>query len=447
MGWCLTEKKRGHTTPDPRNPRAAAARLLHQLIGGKSLSGLFETGIEGVSQRDIGLVKELCFGVARWYPQLEAISSLLINKPMKARDRDILALILLGLYQLQHMRVATHAALSETVDATRVLGKPWAAGLVNALLRRYLREGKQLLKRVDQSPPARFAHPDWLLQALQKAWPDHWDAIVDANNQRPPMSLRVNLAKTTRAAYFKQLREAAIPASPISLISSGMCLDRPVDITMLPGFNEGLVSIQDGGAQLAATLLDSQPGQRILDACAAPGGKTGHILEIQPGQLQMTALDIDDHRLAKVQDNLDRLGLSARLSRGDAARPGGEWAKTRYDRILLDVPCSATGVIRRHPDIKLLRNATDIPALALLQSEILDAIWPLLAVGGRLVYATCSLLPEENQLQIARFLKHTPNAQEIPIEAPWGHAMNPGRQILPGESTMDGFYYACLVKT
>jgi 16S rRNA (cytosine967-C5)-methyltransferase len=322
--------------------------------------------------------------------------------------------------------------------------KQWAVGLINALLRRFQRERESLLVVADADPVSRYAMPGWLLKRLQADWPEHWEAIVQATNAHPPMSLRVNLARNSREEYLALLAAADIGASPIPGVPSGLVLDRPMDTQDLPGFGAGRVSVQDGGAQLAAMLLDLQPGQQVLDACAAPGGKSGHILESAP--VQLTAMDLEPRRLERVHQNLQRLGLSAEIAQGDAVQPQGAWADRQYDRILLDVPCSATGVIRRHPDIKLLRRDRDIAALVETQGRILRAVWPLLKTGGRLLYATCSLLADENETQVVRFLEQTPDARERVIEAGWGHARARGRQTLPGEATLDGFYYACLEK-
>jgi len=429
-----------------QNSRAIAARLLQQLQQGRSLSELFEHGLKDASPRDVGLVKELCFGVARWWPRLEAITVRLVRKPLKPRDADIKALIMIGLHQLLHMRVASHAALAETVEAAKLLQKPWAAGLINAVLRRFQREQADILEDIDAISSARYAHPEWLLGELQRAWPEQWQAVVEANNEHPPMSLRVNCRRLQRQQYFEQLQQLAIPARPIPGTSSGLVLDRPLDAAALPGLGDGLVSIQDGAAQLAAPLLEVQPGDRVLDACAAPGGKSGHLLEIAPPDVSVTALDISAERLQRVADNLQRLGLSATLAVGDMSAPAGDWSEQLYDRILLDAPCSASGVIRRHPDIKLLRKPTDIARLAAAQSTILESAWQLLAPGGLLLYATCSVLPQENQQQISAFLRRHPQAQERPLPITRGQQQLHGRQILPGEATMDGFYYAALSK-
>ena len=429
-----------------QNSRALAARLLQQLQSGRSLTELFDELPAAVEPRDAGLIKELCFGVARWWPRLEAISALLVRRPLKGRDNDIKALILIGLHQLMHLRVAQHAALAETVEAARLLQKPWAAGLVNAVLRRFQREQRQLLEEADRSPTARHAHPGWLLEALQQAWPERWPEVVEANNARPPMGLRVNRRRISRRQYAALLAEASLPARPIPGAPDGLVLDTPRPAPTLPGFADGLVSVQDGGAQLAAPLLRLAPGQQVLDACAAPGGKSAHLLECAPEGVALTALDISPARLVRVSETLARLGLQADVQVGDIGAPGGAWASRRYERILLDVPCSATGVIRRHPDIKLLRQPGDIAQLVAAQRAILAAAWPLLQPGGVLLYATCSVLPQENQQQVERFLEQQPDAGTEPIDADWGRPAGPGRQLLPGDNGMDGFFYARLVK-
>ena len=425
------------------NPRVVAAKLLRQLANGRSISDLLEQGLDDVSQRDRGLVKEFCFGVARWRPRLEAIANQLMSKPIKPKEGEVQALILLGIYQLAYMRVAPHAAVAETVEAARLLDKRWAVGLINALLRRFQREQEQLLIAADRYPQSRYAMPDWLLKRMHADWPDHWEAILCATNQHPPMTLRVNLAMTAREDYLALLEKSGIGAVAHSIVPSAVLLEQPVDVDQLPGFSEGAVSVQDAGAQLAAPLLNCEEGMRVLDACAAPGGKSGHILE-SAADIQLTAMDLDERRLVRVQENLQRLGQMAEVVQGDAADPKGEWASRQYDRILLDVPCSATGVIRRHPDIKLLRRPEDISKLAKSQAQILEAIWPMLKPGGQLLYATCSLLADENENRVSHFLQRQADAREHPIEAVWGHPRSVGRQTLPGEASMDGFYYACL---
>jgi 16S rRNA (cytosine967-C5)-methyltransferase len=387
----------------------------------------------------------LCYGVLRYYPRLAYLAAQLLNKPLKRKDLDVQQLILIGLYQLAYLKVPAHAAVAETVAATRLLGKDWATGLVNALLRGFQRGAAPLLAQADTDPVARYAHPAWWLTQLQSDWPAHWQDILAANNQRPPMTLRVNARHGSRDDYAARLQAAGIIAQPVAQAPQALTLENPVDVAQLPGFGEGAVSVQDAAPQLAAPLLELAPGQRVLDACAAPGGKTAHLLETEPS-LHVLALDKDAQRLARVQDTLARLQLAADLCHGDAANPPDWWDGKAFDRILLDAPCSGSGVIRRHPDIKLLRTAQDILTLAQQQRCLLDALWPLLARGGILLYATCSVLMAENQHNLARFLADHTNAREQPIGADWGQAQTPGRQILPGENGMDGFYYARLMK-
>jgi 16S rRNA (cytosine967-C5)-methyltransferase len=420
--------------------------VILQVEKGRSLRDLLPQAHGSVEVRDRGLLQELCYGTLRWYLRLQAITQQLIERPLKQRDREIELLILVGLYQQLYMRLPQHAAVAATVEGARLLGRPWAVGLVNGVLRRFQREREQLLAIIDREPIARFSHPDWLLTAISQGWPEQWQAILEAANSRPPMSLRVNLGRIDRQEYLQQLSAATIAARPLSDIPSALVLEQPVEVGVLPGFADGLVSVQDGGAQLAAGLLDLQPGQSVLDVCSAPGGKSCHILELEP-EVSLTAVDVDQDRLALVQDNLQRLGLNARVVLGDAIDPEGEWAQMdSYDRILLDVPCSATGVIRRHPDIKLLRRPEDLERLVSVQRKLLSTVWPLLKPGGILLYATCSLLPQENEQQVEWFLCQQGDARERPIEAEWGHRRTIGRQTLPGKATMDGFYYASLEK-
>ncbi|MET0089072.1 MAG: 16S rRNA (cytosine(967)-C(5))-methyltransferase RsmB [Candidatus Thiodiazotropha sp.] len=428
------------------DPRTLAARVVQGVMEGHSLTELIPRHTARLQDpRDAGLMQELSYGVMRGYPRLLALSKQLLSKPLKARDRDVQALILVGLYQLSELRVADHAAVHASADAARHLGKPWAVGLVNGVLRNFQRRQAQLLEQISKDPQARYAMPEWLLQNIRRQWPERWEAVVEALNTRPPMSLRVNLAKHTRDDYLGLLQAQGLHAAPIPHTQAGVVLESPCDVTRLPGFEAGWVSVQDGAAQLAAELLDLQPGQRVLDACAAPGGKTGHLLEREPG-IRLTAVDRDAERLQRVRENLQRLALQAEVVTGDAADPQGAWGERVYERILLDVPCSATGVMRRHPDIKLLRRAEDIPALVALQGRILRAIWSRLAEGGTLVYVTCSILAEENEQQLQAFLAETADAREQPLAVDWGEARAVGRQIAPGSDGMDGFYYARLHK-
>ena len=428
-----------------QNPRAIAVSVLTRVLQeGQSLSTLLPHSFQSLPPERRALAQELCYGTLRWTPRLQAMLGLLLDKPLKSKDSDVQSLLLLGLYQLAYMDIPAHAAVSETVAVTALLKKGWAKGLVNAVLRRFQRERQALETALEQDPVAASAHPAWLLQLLQTAWPGQWRAITEANNQRPPMTLRVNRSRTSRDEYRQALQAEGFAAVASPHAPDALTLERPVNVEQLPGFARGEVSVQDSAAQLAASLIAPQPGMRILDACAAPGGKTGHLLEIC-SDIELIALDVEEKRLARVEENLRRLGSRATLIAADASSSDW-WDGLPFDRILLDAPCSASGVIRRHPDIKLLRQAEDIPRLVALQGAILEALWPMLKPGGILVYATCSVLPQENAGQLANFLGNHDDAIERPIEAGWGRAAEVGRQILPDQDRMDGFYYACIEK-
>ncbi len=428
-----------------QNPRVVAVSVLTRVLQeGQSLATLLPHSFQSLPPERRALAQELCYGTLRWEPRLQAILKLLMDKPLKTKDSDIQSLLLLGLYQLAYMDIPAHAAVSETVAVTALLKKGWAKGLVNAVLRRFQREHKALEQRFEADPVAASAHPAWLLKLLQQAWPEQWQAIVNANNQRPPMTLRVNRRRISRDDYLQKLRAEGLNAILSSHAPDALILERPVNVEQLPGFAHGEVSVQDSAAQLAALLVAPRAGMRVLDACAAPGGKTSHLLEIC-SDVELIALDIEEKRLKRVKENLHRLGLDATLIAADASSADW-WDGTPFDRILLDAPCSASGVIRRHPDIKLLREPDDIPRLAALQAAILENLWSMLAPGGMLVYATCSVLPQENTGQLANFLANHDDAREQPIVADWGTAAGVGRQILPDQDGMDGFFYACIEK-
>jgi 16S rRNA (cytosine967-C5)-methyltransferase len=430
------------------NPRLAAARALSAVLGGKaSLGSSLPPQLDKVAARDRGLAQDLAFGAARWQPRLSLLIDKLLEKPLKAGDRDIEALLLIGLYQLFYTRIPPHAAIGETVSAAASLKKPWARGLLNAVLRNAQRDGSALLAEMERDPVVRTAHPRWLQKALKAAWPEHWEAVCAANNAHPPLILRINQRVTSRAAYLQQLGEAGIPAEFCSFSVDGIRLLEARDVLTLPGFAEGHVSVQDEAAQLAASLLQLAPGQRVLDACCAPGGKTCHLLERQADLAGVVALDLEEKRLQRVRENLQRLNFEAQLVAADARATQVWWDGQPFQRILLDAPCSATGVIRRHPDIKITRQASDIIALANLQGELLDALWPTLEMGGILLYATCSVLPEENSDNIARFLSRTADARELGIDGPYGLKQAHGRQLMPQIDGHDGFYYAVLQKS
>jgi 16S rRNA (cytosine967-C5)-methyltransferase len=438
------------------NTRLVAAKVLSRVLqDGQSLTAALDKAFSDIEPvKDRAFIQALCYGVCRQYHWLDFILTQLLDKPLK--DADVKSLALVGLYQLKFMRVKAHAAVSETVLAARK--KPWAKSLINALLRTYLREQEALEHKADKCQVAALSHPDWLIKKIEQDWPEQALSILQENNQQPPMVLRVNLAKTNIEDYLQRLTEQDIAAKTVSFCPSAIRLDKPVPVEMLPCFTDGLVSVQDTAAQLAAGLLDVQPGHRVLDVCAAPGGKTAHILESAVGRNDratagasvsselLVAVDIDEFRMQRVRENLQRLDLQAKLVIGDATNPKDWWDGKPFDRILLDAPCSALGVIRRHPDIKILRRAEDICQLQALQKSILRAVWPLLAPGGLLLYATCSILKQENEQQVQAFLAEHADAVEQPFKADWGIAGICGRQILTGESAMDGFYYALLSK-
>lgn len=432
--------------------RASAARVLYQTIQeGRSLSvSLPKEMLLFSDPRDQAWLQTVCFGVCRSYFLLEAYSRLLLKKPLKAKDHDIFCLLLVGLYQLIDMRIPHHAAVAETVAATSVFKKPWAKKLMNALLRAFLRHQDEWHQKVQCDLSALYSHPSWMIEKLKRDWPAEWESILEENNKRPPFSLRINRQKITRDAYlekydsfFQEKKERSVV--PLLNTTDGILLIPAVDVSCLPGFAEGYVSVQDGAAQLAAHLLELAPFQTVLDACAAPGGKTAHMLEWQ-SDLSVVAIDQDEKRLSSVRDNLTRLGLRASCFCANVMDIEQWWDGTYFDRILLDAPCSASGVIRRHPDIKLLRQAKDMAERQEDQTQLLETCWTLLKPGGLLVYATCSIFSEENADRVQIFLQMHPDAKEEPIQADWGIPVLVGRQILPGMHNMDGFYYARLRK-
>jgi 16S rRNA (cytosine967-C5)-methyltransferase len=361
--------------------------------------------------------------------------------------------LVVSAHQIEYSRNAPQATAHAAVDATRILGQARASGLVNAVLRRFVAEKASLLSGVDRKLAGRTAHPQWMVKLLEQAWPESVESILEANNEHPPLVLRVDLARRRRAAYIEELSAADIPGSPIDWAPAAVRLERPVPVTLLPGFLEGAVSVQDAGAQLAAKLLGAEAGMRVMDACAAPGGKTGHLLEHTPNLAELVAIDVDAGRVARIQENLERLGRKALVHVGDVRDPATFWDGRPFDRILVDAPCSSTGVIRRHPDIKLLRRATDIPSFVATQEQILRSALSMLASGGRLVYCTCSLLPAENEEVVERLLASEPSVRVAAMPpaadlAPGARDRRIGIQLIPGsQAGSDGFYYACLEKT
>ena len=395
--------------------------------------------------RDRALLTALVNEGARWWLRYDKALDTLLQKPLRQREPALHALLVLGLVQLEVLKVPPHAAVAASVEATRALERGGFAKLVNAILRRWLRERDALNAQRDRDAVTRTAHPRWLLDMLAHDWPQQADAILAANNAPMPPMLRVNARRTSRAELLDALAQAGVDAAAHAFLPDAITLAANTDITHLPCFADGRLSVQDGAAQCAADLLDLTDGLRVLDACAAPGGKACHALE--RAAINLLALERDAQRTHAIEANLARLGLSGRVRTGDASNPAAWWDNQPFDRILLDAPCSATGVIRRHPDIKLHRRSDDIAVLAREQSRLLSALWPLLAAGGSLVYATCSVLRAENERVIDAFTGSHPDAKAHPFELPAGRRAGAGWQILPGEGGLDGMFYAVLKKS
>ena len=400
---------------------------------------LLAGALAGLEPRDASLLKAIVYGMLRWHHRLDWQFRGLVGGHKSARDPMVGALIRCGLFQIQFLRVPDHAAVAATVEAARQVDRSSRVGLVNAVLRRYLRERARFEPAAD-NPVADFSHPRWLIDLLRQDWPDQWRDILRANNDLPPMWLRVNVARSSPRAYQQELVASGIAFKRVAAAGTdALLLEQAVAVDALPGFADGRVSVQDGAAQRACDLLELTPMLRVLDACAAPGGKTAHMLERFP-ELDLLALDRSPARLERMAAGLKRLGLTAKLLAADAGATDTWWDQRPFDRILLDAPCSATGVIRRHPDIKLLRRPDDIRQACLEQARLLDRLWPLVAPGGRLLYVTCSVLRAENQVMVAEFLNRQADVSDCrPV-------VSMTQQIFPGEANMDGFYYACILK-
>lgn len=423
------------------NLRSLAALAIEQVLEqGQSLSNVLPVMQQKVADKDRALLQELSFGVLRTLSQLDWLINKLMARPMTGKQRSVHYLIMVGLYQLLHTRIPPHAALAETVEGAVAIKRPQLKGLINGVLRQFQRNQESLLEEF-AATENRFLHPAWLVKRIKKAYPKQWQSVLDANNQRPPMWLRVNRNHHTRDEWLTLLEQAGMKGFAHEAYSDAVRLETPAPVFALPGFDEGWVTVQDASAQGCMNYLTPKNGEVILDLCAAPGGKTTHILEVAP-EANVLAVDVDEQRLSRVYENLKRLGMKAEVKQGDGRYPSQWCGEKQFDRILLDAPCSATGVIRRHPDIKWLRRDRDIAELAQLQAEILDATWAHLKPGGTLVYATCSILPEENCEQISAFLKRTPDASLHET----GNAEHPGVQNLPAAEEGDGFFYAKLIK-
>ena len=431
--------------PKQKNLRADCAWVIYQILEqGKSSRDCLERVQRRHNVRDNAWLQKMSLGVMRKLPLLQHWLRTLLDRPLKGNKKVLEHLIMLGLYQLAFSRVSKHAAVGETVAAASYLGGTGLKGLVNAVLRNFQRE--ELASCPVEDPIVNSGLPKWLFKAIESAYGDDAHAVRQATNDMAPIWLRVNSRQINKDDFASLLTKANVEFSFSDEHENGIVLKSREDITALPGFDKGFFAVQDGAAQLAAHYLNPQNGERVLDCCAAPGGKTGHIAELAPKLAYCLALDADEKRLQRVHENMDRLKHSVEIKQGDATNPSQWWDGELFDRILLDAPCSATGVIRRHPDIRWLRKSSDIDNLAALQREILNALWKLLKPGGTLLYATCSILPKENKAQVARFIAETEDANLQPIIKTETNE-NPGRQILPGEQQMDGFYYARLVKS
>jgi 16S rRNA (cytosine967-C5)-methyltransferase len=418
-------------------------------MGGQSLDAAIARNESRVAPNDRSLLRMLCYGTLRNHWRLQWWINQLLSRPLKRRDSVINALLAVGLFQLVDTRIPDHAAVSQTVEAARQLRKPKLASLLNACLRRFQRE--DLGAKASDDEEVKWNHPGWLIEKVRHDWPDDADTVFAANNARAPMWLRSNTSRQSAAEYGDRLKAAGVGHTFLEGVPDAVGLDEPINVEELPGFTDGDVSVQDAAAQIAARWVMMNHPTRVLDACAAPGGKSGHLLELGADELELIAIDNDAGRIERIRENHDRLGVEATITLADASRAGQWWDGRPFDAILLDAPCSATGVIRRHPDIKMLRRASDIETLSALQRAILSALWPLLAPGGRLLYVTCSILAAENVDVAQGFLEANDDAAEDVVLPNYNirdlmHRMACGYQILPGTADMDGFYYACLVK-
>ena len=445
----LRKNSKASSEPGGAQQRAYAATLMASVISHQQTLNFSIEDLATLNPQQQSWVKEVCFGSLRFYHHLSVILNNLLNEPLAKKNADIQCLIIIGLYQIEHMNTPHHAAVNETVAATKVLKKAWAKGLCNKILRRFIKERTRLLQETNHNLQAKYSHPIWLIERLQTAWPDQWESILKENNQRPPLTLRVNLQRTTRDDYQSELASNKIAFQTDNRCQTAVTLTQSLPVSKIPKFDLGFASVQDISGQRIIELVDLKPGFQVLDACAAPGSKTCHMLEAEPRIKKLVAIDMDAKRLIKIKDNIVRLGLPiepCRMILANACHSKEWWDGDLFDRILLDAPCSSTGVIRRHPDIKILRSPEDVVEACKQQKHLLHSLWPLLKVNGRLVYSTCSILPEENELQIKTFLKNHSDAKAIKPGLSNGIPLHYGHQCLPDSREGDGFFYCILEK-
>lgn len=429
-----------------KDPRALAAISISLVVTkGKSFSDDLSCP-DFENPRDLSFYRQICYGTLRNYYILNYYISLLLKTPLKNKDHDLHMLLLIGLYQIEFMRTPDHAAIDATVNAAKLLKKHWASGLINGVLRNFIRKKNNNFFTDKAEEWILNNHPKWLFEKLKSNWPNDWQNILKYNNSPPPMTLRVNLKEITREDYRKLLNKSNIENTIDELTPTGLRLTKPIDVSLLPKFEQGFVSVQDIGAQLAANLIRAQPNMRILDACCAPGGKIAHFGEANE-KSKLLGIDKNEERLKKVNDNLLRLNIQAKLICIDANKIKDWWDGIPFERILLDAPCSGSGIISHHPDIKLLRTKGDIKKFVHQQTVLLSSLWSTLALNGELVYCTCSILQEETNQVISDFLDSTPTAKILRIDAHWGVIQPFGRQLLPNPNKNGGFFYARLSKS
>ena len=434
---------RAHVSMAPRkNPRLSAALAVAAVLAGHSLDAPMRAHCRDLSRRDQALARELATGAVRHFYSLSAQLRALLDEPLKSRDQDVMALLLVGVYQLRHTRIAPHAADHSTAEAARALRKPWAVALINAILRRLQREPVPIDAHDEE---ARYDHPAWLIDVLRTEMPHAFETVLRCNLTRAPMALRVNLQRASRAEYLARLAAERIGARPGELTETAIILDAPRPSASLPGFADGDVMVQDEGAQLAAAILSPDNAHRVLDACAAPGGKACHLAELSP-QAPLTLLEADPERARELALAVERHGARCKILTADARNPETWWDGEGFDRILLDAPCTATGAIRRHPDIRLLRRPSDADNLAATQRQLLCGLWRTLKPNGLVLYCTCSLFRAENDGVISTFLEQTPDATLEAVPAGFGFETITGRQLLPRENANDGFFFSLIRK-